>query len=35
MKMRLKKVIMFENPEVIINTAMTNVDYCEDQKERM
>ena len=31
----LKKVIMFENPEVIINTAaMTNVDACEDQKEK-
>ena len=31
----LKKVLMFENPEVIINTAaMTNVDVCEDRKEK-
>ena len=31
----VKNVIMSENPDVIINTAaMTNVDYCEDQKQK-
>ena len=32
---KLEKVLIYENPEVIINTvAMTNVDVCEDQQEK-
>ena len=31
----VENVLMSENPDVIINTvAMTNVDYCEEQKEK-
>ena len=32
----VENVLMSENPDAIINTAaMTNVDYCEEQKEEV